>query len=235
MPDRPASNVIPLPDLHRRLPTPDAALDAVLDATIQCVTRYGLAKTSLSDIAREMGVAPSTVYRKVGTVEHAAYLAMSREGHRLIERMPDLIAEVEGARKITVFLAEAIETTRRHPMAAKIVSDETDWMGKLATRRLESLLADAASMTAPGLAAAMDAGLVRRQDPDALAHWIVRIGMVCVASPPPGDLLEALDALLLPVLEDSSAAEPKATSTAKSTAPARATRRARTSTTANPA
>jgi hypothetical protein len=47
----------------------------------------------------------------------------------------------------------------------------------------------------------MDAGHVRRQDPVALAHWIARISMVCVVSPPPGDLGQALDDLLLPVLD----------------------------------
>src|SRR2546423_62340 len=82
--------------------------DAVLDATVDCVARYGLAKTSLSDIAREMGVAPSTVYRKVGTVENAVRLVMAREGHRQLARMPELIAGITGPRVITVCLAETI-------------------------------------------------------------------------------------------------------------------------------
>src|SRR5687768_13204394 len=126
----PAAEVIPFPVLAQLLPgAPDAALDEVLDATVDCIARYGLAKTSLSDIAREMGVAPSTVYRKVGTVESAVRLVMAREGHRQLARIPELIAGIEGPRVITVFLAETIEATKRHPMVAKILHDESDWMG----------------------------------------------------------------------------------------------------------
>ena len=67
------AEVITFPLLAESLPgPPPASLDPVLDATVECIARHGLAKTSLSDIARELGVAPSTVYRKVGSVENAA-------------------------------------------------------------------------------------------------------------------------------------------------------------------
>jgi AcrR family transcriptional regulator len=199
--DASPAEVIPFPVLALQLPVPpDAALDAVLDATVECIARYGLAKTSLSDIAREMGVVPSTVYRKVGTVESAVRLVMAREGHRQLARIPEVIKGTKGPRVITVFLAETIHATRRHPMVAKILHDESDWMGRLATRTLDERLADGAAVAAPFLASAMDAGFVRRQDPKALADWIVRIATICLLSPPPGDLCDALDTLLLPLL-----------------------------------
>jgi AcrR family transcriptional regulator len=137
------------PLLAERLPaSPDGALDAVLDATVACVTRYGLAKTSLSDIARELGVAPSTVYRKIGTVEHATQLVMAREGHRLLGRMPEVIAGIEGPEVIITFLAEVIEATARHPMVARVLNDEDAWIGRLATRTLEERLADGTAVAA---------------------------------------------------------------------------------------
>jgi AcrR family transcriptional regulator len=201
VPEPDPAEVLPFPLLAERLPLPPpASLDPVLDATVECVARYGLAKTSLSDIARELGVAPSTVYRKVGTVENAALLVAAREGHRMLARMPEVIAGVDGPRTITVFLAEAIDTSARHPMVSKIVRDETDWVGRVATRRLVDVLALSAEVAAPLLAEAMEAGHIREQDPVALAHWIARIGMVSLVAPPPGNLLDALDALLLPML-----------------------------------
>lgn len=194
--------MLPFPLLAERLPLPPpASLDPVLDATVRCIVRHGLAKTSLSDIARELGVAPSTVYRKVGSVERAAVLVTAREGHRLLERMPEVIRGVEGPRVITVFLTEAIETSARHPMVHRILSEETDWVGRLATRRLGEVLTISAEVAAPLLAQAMAAGHVRHQDPLALAHWLVRIGMMSLVAPPPGDLQESLDALLLPALD----------------------------------
>jgi AcrR family transcriptional regulator len=196
------ADLLPFPLLAQRLPgPPPPSLDPVLDATVECVVRYGLAKTSLSDIARELGVAPSTVYRKVGTVDNAVALVSAREGHRLIERMPEVIAGIEGPRIITVFLAECIQASAQHPMVQKILRDETDWVGRMATRRMRDGLAMSAEVAAPLLEAAMDDGHIRRQDPLVLAHWIARLGTISLLAPPPGDLLEALDALLLPVLQ----------------------------------
>jgi AcrR family transcriptional regulator len=199
-----ASEAIPFPLLVEQLPSPPTSLDSVLDATIECVSRHGLAKTSLSDIARELGVAPSTVYRKVGTVPNAAVLVMAREGHRMLERIPKVIAGVEGPRVITVFLADSIQTTANHPMVQKIVRDETEWVGRVATRSLEERLGDAADVAAPLLAAAMASGHIRKQDPIALAHWLTRISLMCLVAPPPGDLLESLDLLLLPLLDPTT-------------------------------
>ena len=199
-----AENVT-FPLLAQDLPgPPPASLDPVLDATVECISRHGLSKTSLSDIARELGVAPSTVYRKVGSVENAVLLVMAREGHRLLQRLPEVIAGIEGPQVITVFLAECINTTRRHPMVEKIMRDD-DWVGRFATRRLDDMLAQAAEVAAPLLAHAMADGFVRQQDPMALAHWIVRISMVCLVAPPPGDLRQAIDDLLLPMLDPGHA------------------------------
>jgi len=196
------AEVIRFPLLAERVPAPPpAALDPVLDATEACIVRHGLAKTSLSDIARELGVAPSTVYRKVGTVENAALLVMGRESHRLLAELPEVIAGVEGPRVITVFLAASIERTASHPMAAKILRDEIEWMGRLMTRRMDELLTEGVATVTPLLEAAMANGTIRRQDPEMLAHWIMRIGMTCLLAPPPGKLVDALDALLLPMLE----------------------------------
>jgi AcrR family transcriptional regulator len=195
------AEIIPLPLRAEGLPTaPPEGLDLVLDAAVECIARHGLAKTSLSDIAREMGVAPSTVYRKVGTVEHAAALVMAREGHRMLTRLPAIIEGIEGPRQITVFVAESIETVRRHPMMRKLLND-SDWVGRLVTRDLDDALERQAAVSAPLLALAMKEGHIRRQDPVALAHWLARISLICLFSLPPGDLFSALDALLLPVLE----------------------------------
>ena len=71
--------VVALPVLPEGLPLPvPASLNPVLDAAVDCLARHGL-RTTMSDIAREMGVAPSTVYRKVGSVDHAALLVLARE------------------------------------------------------------------------------------------------------------------------------------------------------------
>src|SRR3546814_3601207 len=88
------AEVLALPLLTERLPLPPSpSLDPLLDAAVECISRHGLSKTSLSDIAREMGVAPSTVSRKVGSVDNVALLVLGREAHRLLERSEEHTAE----------------------------------------------------------------------------------------------------------------------------------------------
>jgi AcrR family transcriptional regulator len=184
-----------------RLPLPpDAALNPTLDAATECLARHGISKTTLSDIAREMGVAPSTVYRKVGSVDNVTMLVFAREAQRFLERIPSTLSKADGPQAITSLMADAISTLATHPVAAKVLSDEGDWMGRMVTRQLDDLLAQGVEVAAPILAAAMGAGLIRRQDPQRLAHWLLRIGLAAIVAPPPGDLQTALDELLIPTL-----------------------------------
>src|SRR3546814_13732310 len=90
-------------------PTRRSSEHRLLDAACECISRRGLSKTSLSDIAREMGVAPSTVSRKVGSVDNVALLVLGREAHRLLETVPVLLAGAEGPDVIIRVMVAAIE------------------------------------------------------------------------------------------------------------------------------
>jgi AcrR family transcriptional regulator len=197
----PAAEILALPVLTDRLALPpDPALDPVLDAATQCLARHGISKTTLSDIAREMGVAPSTVYRKVGSVDNVTMLVFAREAQRFLERIPATLTAATGPQAITQLIADAIITLADHPVAAKVLRDEGDWMGRMVTRQLDHLLAQGVEVAAPLLTTAMAAGLIRQQDPDLLAHWLLRIALAALIAPPPGDLRADLDQLLLPTL-----------------------------------
>ena len=197
------AQLLELPVLAERLPLPpDPSLNPVLDAATECLARHGISKTTLSDIAREMGVAPSTVYRKVGSVDNVTMLVFAREAQRFLERIPATLTadSSTGPQAITHLMADAIATLAEHPVAAKVLRDEGDWMGRMVTRQLDHLLAQGVEVVAPLLAAAMAAGLIRAQDPQLLAHWLLRIALAALVSPPPGDLQASLDELLLPTL-----------------------------------
>jgi AcrR family transcriptional regulator len=200
------AELLTLPVFTGRLPLPpDPSLDPTLDAASDCLARHGISKTTLSDIAREMGVAPSTVYRRVGSVDNVTMLVFAREAHRFLERIPATLATTTattttGPQAITALMADAITTLANHPVAAKVLRDEGDWMGRMVTRQLDHLLAQGVEVAAPLLATTMAAGLIRQQDPERLAHWLLRIALAALVAPPPGDLQVALDELLLPAL-----------------------------------
>jgi len=191
-----------IPALTARFPeAPAPDLDKLLDAAAECLARHGLAKTSVPDIARELGVAPSTVYRKVGTVEQAAWLIAARETRRFADRLPDLLDGVDGARRVTVAIAAAADATRAHPVCIKILRDDPDFVGRSLTRRMPIAVDGLAATFRPFLEAAMDLGIIRRHEPAWLADWIARLYLIAVLAPPVGDVGASLDALLLPILE----------------------------------
>src|SRR3546814_9795502 len=135
------------------------------------------------------------VIRKVGSVDNVALLVLGREAHRLLETVPVLLAGAEGPDVIIRVMVAAIEAATEHPMSRKVLQDEGQWMGRMVTRRLDDLIDQGVELSAPFLAAAMDAGAIRRQNPELLAHWLLRISLATVVSPPPGDLRSALDPL----------------------------------------
>ncbi|HEY6473508.1 MAG TPA: helix-turn-helix domain-containing protein, partial [Acidimicrobiales bacterium] len=121
------AELLALPVLADRLPLPpNPSLDPTLDAATDCLARHGISKTTLSDIAREMGVAPSTVYRRVGSVDNVTMLVFAREAHRFLERVPATLASAPatatatttGPHVVTARLAAAITTLANHPVAA---------------------------------------------------------------------------------------------------------------------
>ena len=198
----PNSDVLPFPLLAGGIPpAPPPALDGVLDAATVCLAARGPSRTTMTDIAREMGVATSTVYRKVGSVENATWLVAARAVHDLLSRIPELVGDVKGARIVTAFVAAAIRTAWEHPVFAKIIRDEPDFVGRVVTRQLSPLLDQFATQSAPFLTMAMEMGLIRRQDADALAHRLARITLSYIVAPPPGDLDAELDTVLLPLIE----------------------------------
>jgi AcrR family transcriptional regulator len=194
-------DVIPLPLLTDHLPVPPATnLNPLLDAVATCLARHGLSRTSMSDIARELGVAPSTVYRKVGSVEKAAWLLAAREAHAFLTGSAQVVAGIDGPRAVSALLAAGIRAAWDHPVFAKMVRDEPDFVGRALTRDLPRLVEQGVDQLVPFLTAATELGIISPGNPALLAHWLVRVVIITLLAPPPGPLEEALDELVLPML-----------------------------------
>src|SRR6476469_4589015 len=59
---------------------PTDELDArILDATMTCLTRFGVAKTTIDDVAREAGCSRATVYRYFANRNALVVAAVDRE------------------------------------------------------------------------------------------------------------------------------------------------------------
>jgi len=191
------------PRLHERMPPrPGPELDPLLDAVERCLTRFGLRRTSMSDIARELGVARTTLYRQVGSLEEAISLVTSRRFHAFLDELVVLSA---GGINVETFVGVIVRTVRTaldDPVAQRVLRDEPELLGEyLAGGSLQVLAQQITGLLTPVLAAAAAAGVIHTTDPAMTAGWLVRIVLSLGAVPPPDDELDAtVRHVLLPLL-----------------------------------
>jgi AcrR family transcriptional regulator len=191
-----------LPALVRGLPPPpDATFDPYLDAAAACFARHGISRTAVADIAKQMGVSRTTVYRQVGSIDNVVRLLAARELHRFQETVPAAIGGAKGPHGVLRIMAGVIRFAWQNPVLSKVLHDEPDILGQFFAADLPALVDDIATIVVPVVEAAISAGLIRAQDPRALAEWVTRIGGALVLAPPTTDLDTLLEAMLLPVLE----------------------------------
>ena len=192
----------PLAALLDRLPErPVPQLDRALDATAVCLARHGLARTSMTDIAKEMGVARSTLYRSFSSVEEAAWTLLARESYRFFDAFGAVVARGAGPEPIIALAAEFVRFAIGHPVMARLLHDEPEFVGSVMATHFGALVDYAAAVVTPLVAAAMDRGMIGRRDPARLAQWMGRVVAICIFAPPSSDLEDLLEEMLLPVLE----------------------------------
>lgn len=64
-----------------------------VEATLACVARHGLGKTTLDDVAREAGCARATLYRHVGGKRQLVALTMAAEAERITAELQAVATE----------------------------------------------------------------------------------------------------------------------------------------------
>ena len=193
-----------LPGLAAGLPpAPPADLDPYLDAAIRCFARHGVSRTTVQDVARELGVDRTTVYRRIGGVDDLARALVARELRRLLAGLPAHIpseADPFGPEAIIELITAAVSLARHHAVMAKVLRDEQERIGPFLTRELAGFIDRVAAAIRPLLEMAMDQGGIARRDPARLSEWLVRTGVSVLVTPPRGDLREFLAEVLVPAL-----------------------------------
>ena len=198
--DRPAN---PLQLQDRLPPRPAPELDRVIDAVERCLARYGVKRTSMSDIARELGVARTTLYRQVASLEEAMALMSSRRFHRFLDELIELSTTGVSPELFVQVIVRTVRTALDDPVAQRVLHDEPELIGDYFSRGSLAVLAEQIiGLLTPVLDVAMSSGLVRRSDPALAAGWLVRVVLALGAVPPADDALEdTVRFVLLPILD----------------------------------
>lgn len=186
--------------------SPAGALEArVLDGVLRCVARWGVAKTTVDDVAREAGCSRATLYRAFpGGKEAVLRAALWREIRaldgavvRALESREDLAGAVVAA------MGAAGRFLRGHAALQFVVAYEPELvMPHLAFARNEILLRRSAAALAPSLTRWLPA-----EEAEPAAEWLCRIVVSYLLCPSPDvdfdaeeSIVRIVDRFVLPAL-----------------------------------
>lgn len=185
---------------------PDESVWPYLEAAGRAVQKFGWARTTMGDIAREAGVERTTIYRRVGSMPDVFRLMVAHELHKLVRAVPDLVPpDTDGPGVVVEVVAASVEHCRSHPVLTKVIDHEPELVSSLLVDGVPAIIERISELLDPTVASAMDTGFLARRDPTVVTQWIARIGLSLLVAPPPGDLRTFLDAVLRPLLEPTPA------------------------------
>jgi AcrR family transcriptional regulator len=190
------------------LVAPPAPVDVrILDAVLVCIGRFGLAKTTVDDIAREAGCSRATLYRyfdgKAEIVEGALAAEAARLTHLLIDegRAARTLADAV----VAVVVVAARELRGHDALQFLLVHEPEAILGHLAFGPGDRVLIAVGDSLAPAFDRWLNLDQARRG-----AEWLARVVRSYVLMPhPPIDFTDPrsarafLEPLVIPALDES--------------------------------
>lgn len=188
--------------------------ERVIDAMLECIGRWGIAKTTADDVARTAGISRATLYRVFPGGKDVAFEALfRRETGRFFGLVTERLAEARTIEDLLVVgITEAARFLAQHEALGYVLRHEPERvLPTLALGRLDRAIAVTTAFTAPHLRRfAADDATAR-----AHAEWLVR--MVLSYAVNPSSMVELTDdasvrrfsrTYLLPALEAGRAPDP---------------------------
>jgi len=165
------------------IPVAGGPEERIIDATIRCIARWGVGKTTLDDVAREAGCSRATVYRlfpggKDGLLDAVCRAELARFFVGLTSRL-DAVADNGLEALMVAGMSEAGRRILEHPALRYVLTHEPEAIApRLAFAQMEIVLQTATSFATPWLARYLDDEEAAR-----LAEWVTRI-LISYASMP---------------------------------------------------
>jgi AcrR family transcriptional regulator len=154
--------------------------DRAVRATLACIARHGLAKTTFDDVAREAGCARATLYRYFGGKRQLVRITLVREAARLaasVRDAGDRESTVEDA--VVAIVIRAARELREHEALQFLFAFEPELVLPHVTFDAGNrFLVGAGSAVAPVLARFLLAERV-----DRAGEWLARVVLTHALSP----------------------------------------------------
>jgi AcrR family transcriptional regulator len=170
--------------------TEQRAEQRVVDATLRCIARFGVGKTTLDDVAGQAGCSRATVYRLFpGGKDRLLDAVVGRETARFAAGLTEALAGADDLEELLVSGVEyAARHLRQHDALQFLLAYEPELiLPMIAFRQMDALLAKAVDVAAPHLAPYVGAGEAARA-----GEWLARIVVSYLIAPSAGfDLTDA--------------------------------------------
>ncbi len=156
----------------------------IVDATVACLARQGLTKTTLEDVAAAAGLSRATVYRVFPGGRDAIFAAtVDTELARVFSELAVAMGEASDLEGVLVAgIVGAARRLREHAAIGFLLAHEPGvLLSQLCFDRMERVLAVASTLAAPFLARWLEPDQAARA-----AEWAARIVLSYLAAPGQG-------------------------------------------------
>jgi AcrR family transcriptional regulator len=156
----------------------------VVDAVLRCIARWGVAKTTLDDIARESGLSRATVYRIFPGGKDALLQAVATS--EVTRFMRSVSARLEEADSLEELLVAGVTEAGQHLISHAalqylMVHEPETVLPRIAFGAMDAVLRSVADFASPYLARYIPA-----EEAPRAAEWVARIVISYVSCPADG-------------------------------------------------
>ena len=172
-------------DVRPTPPESGSGIERIVDATLRCVARWGIAKTTVEDVAREAGVGRATLYRLFpGGRDSLLDTVVLTETARFFDRLDARIAGVASLEDLLVVaISEAATTLANHAAFQFLITHEPETiLPHLTFQQMDDVLGAVATFGSPYLTP----WLPEADGPEAApraAEWLARIVISYLVAP----------------------------------------------------
>ncbi len=193
------------------------ARERLIDSAESCFERFGVAKTSIEDVATAANVSRATVYRYFeGGRDEIVLAVLLREADRFEKQLRQRLSRV---RSITNYPVEgvifAVQTARSNPRVALLFAPEVAGQTGAFVGASEVLHERVRGLIEPFIAQAQKQGIARSDlDADEAAEWLIRTVVSLLTVPSKRGIPEErrfLRHFLVPAFLASAGSRPSAT------------------------
>ncbi len=181
--------------------------ERILDAAESCLARFGLAKTTIEDVAREAQLSRATLYRQFGNRDGLLLAVATRDAERTASAAELFLQDFEDVGSwIVEGMLFCLREIPKRPVLSQFLAPQEFGVASRLILTSERMLDIGNEILRPMFEPARREGLLQEDlELDSLMEWVLRILMSYLAVPGPStrteeDLRQLFRGMLLPAV-----------------------------------